>query len=87
MEKTKKELRLYKREWGRKKRGSTKKSLSQSTTWKGRRGELIALQILKGSSDNNATSLNKPFDLLWNDKKIDVKTCNLYKRKIKRYHY
>ena len=84
MSKTKDELRIYKRDWARKKRNSTKKSLSKSETWKGRRGELIALQILKGSVDMNADGLNKPYDIKWRGKKIDVKSCNLYKRKNKR---
>ena len=78
--KTKEEMRIYKRDWCRRKNGSTKKSLSKSCTWKGRRGESIALQILKGSIDMNSDGLNKPYDIKWNDLKIDVKTCNLYKR-------
>lgn len=77
-------LRLYKRDWSRKKRGSTISSLNKSNTWKGRKAELIALQILKGSIDNNKDVLNRDFDILWNNKKIDVKSCNLYKRKLKR---
>lgn len=84
MAKTKEEMRAYKRDWIRKKRGSTLSSLSSSTTWKGRKGEQIALQILEGSIDMNADGLNKPYDIEWNGLKIDVKTCNLYKRKFKR---
>jgi len=82
--KTKEELAIYKREWARKKRGSTEKSLNNSQTWKGRKSELIALNILNGAIDQNKDIMNKSFDLLYKGKKIDVKSCNLYKRKNKR---
>lgn len=45
---------------------------------------MIALRLLTGATDMNKDGLNKPFDLLWNGKKIDVKSCNLFKRKRKR---
>lgn len=84
MPKTREELRIYKRDWARKKNNRTGKSLSRSTTWKGRRGESLALRILNGAEDMNSNGLNKPYDIEWKGIKIDVKTCNLYKRKLKR---
>lgn len=42
----------------------------------GRYGELIALQLLKGSKDMNDITLHYPYDIEWNQKKIDVKTSN-----------
>lgn len=82
--KNKNELRLYKREWSRKHNGVTKESLSNSCTWRGRRAEMIALQVLEGSVDMNKKAMNKPYDIEWNGLKIDVKSSNLYKRKLKR---
>ena len=82
--KTKKEMRIYKRDWERIKRGTTIKTLNNSATWKGRKGEKIALQILKEAQDMNCNGLNKPYDITWKGLKIDVKSCNLYKRKLKR---
>jgi len=84
MSKTKEELRIYKRDWARKKYNRTDKGLSISTTWKGRKGELLALKMLKDSVDMNDDGMNKPYDINWNGKKVDVKSCNLYKRKFKR---
>lgn len=77
-------MRLYKRNWARKKRMSTVKSLSNSCTWKGRRAEIFACGFIDGSTDNNAGALNKGYDLLWNGQRVDVKSCNLYKRKFRR---
>lgn len=82
--KTKEELRIYKRNWARKKNGITEESLKESATHKGRKAELFALNILKGSKDMNDEVMNRPYDIEWNNKKIDVKSCNLYKRKLKR---
>ena len=82
--KNKKEMRLYKRIWCRIKRGSTKETLSNSATWKGRRAEIVAMSMLSGAIDNNKEALNRGFDILWNGFRVDVKSCNLYKRKTSR---
>jgi len=82
--KNKEEMRIYKRDWERNKRGSTMKTLISSNTWKGRKAELMAQGILIGSVDMNLNIMNYEYDLLWNNNKIDVKSCNLYKRKNKR---
>lgn len=80
--KTKEEMREYKREWSRKKYNRTQQSLKNSTTWVGRMGEILALEALDGSIDMNKDAMNNPgYDLIWNDKKVDVKICSLYKRK------
>lgn len=75
------EIREYKRQWGRKKRGSTEDSLLKSEVWKGRKGELFALTILEDSVDLNKEKMNRPFDILWRGKTVDVKTLNICKRK------
>jgi hypothetical protein len=78
-------LRIYKKNWARKKRNSTNESLANSKTNKGRKNELLALSLLKNSIDcNDKIMNNKGFDIIWDGKKIDVKSCNLYKRKNKR---
>jgi hypothetical protein len=82
--KTVDELRIYKREWVRNKRGRTNSSMENSTTYKGRRAELLAVRLLKGSKDMNNNVMNRPYDIEWNGLKIDVKSCELYKRKKKR---
>lgn len=82
--KTGKELRKYKRDWNRSKCGSTKESLSRSETWKGRRAEYLAMGILEGAVDQNSEVMNKDYDLSWSGNRVDVKSCNLYKRKSKR---
>ena len=69
---------MYKRLWSRRKRGTIKESLSKSCTWKGRRGEFLAMNFLKTAIDKNKGTLNYSFDLEWMNKKIDVKSCNLY---------
>jgi hypothetical protein len=84
MTKTKEEMRLYKRDWSRKKYNITKESLFNSTTYKGRRAELLALTILEGSIDMNLEVMNRPYDLKYKGLKIDVKSCELYKRKVKK---
>jgi len=78
------EIRTYKREWNRRKKHITAESLVNSETWKGRRAEIMALKLLPNSIDNNCGVMNKDFDILWNGLKIDVKSCNLYKRKMQR---
>lgn len=83
-EKNKDKIRLYKREWARKRRMSTEKSLKTSQTYKGRKAELLALIILEGSKDMNKKVMNQPYDIEWKGERIDVKSCNLYKRKMKR---
>lgn len=40
----------------------------------GRYGERIALNLLEGSVDMNKKSVTYPYDIGWNDMKIDVKT-------------
>jgi len=82
--KTKEEMRIYKRDWSRNKYGRTEQSLNNSTTYKGRAAELLALSILNGSKDMNAEIMNRSYDIEWNGFKIDVKSCELYKRKKKR---
>ena len=42
------------------------------------------MNFLKTAIDKNKGTLNYSFDLEWMNKKIDVKSCNLYKRKKKR---
>lgn len=79
---TKDEMRLYKRNWARKKYGITEESLYNSETYKGRRAELLALSILEGSIDMNDKAMNKPYDIEWEGMRVDVKSCNLYKRKL-----
>ena len=65
----------------------TKKELNKTSTWIGRRFELDALRILKGSVDLNSEKMNHPkYDLLWNGKRIDVKGKTLWYRK-KRSNY
>lgn len=76
--------RIIARNWSRRNNKSTQESLSKSTTWKGRRGEMIALKMLKGSIDLNKNRMNNDYDLMWNNKTVDVKTVNIYKRKNKR---
>jgi len=80
MAKTKEELRIYKRNWARKKSGITEEGLYNSETYKGRRAELLALSILKGGIDMNNCAMNHSYDIEYKGKKIDVKSCNLYKR-------
>lgn len=82
--KTLEEMRLYKRNWSRKRYGSTDESIRNSATWKGRRAELLALSILDGSIDMNNEVMNNPFDIEWKGNRIDVKSCELYKRKSRR---
>lgn len=90
LEKTKKyyeankdKIRIYKREWCRKNKNKNKSitDLLKTDTWKGRRAELYALNVLKGAIDNNKIVFNQEYDLLWNGKRVDVKSCNLYLRK------
>ena len=82
--KTKEELRQYKREWAMKKYGRTKESMKNSETYKGRRAELLAIDIL-GGKDMNNEAMNRSYDIELKDgTKIDVKSCNLYRRKNKK---
>jgi len=83
MVKTKEELRIYKRNWARKKYGVTEEGMKKSATYKGRRSELLALKILEGAIDMNDKVMNRPYDVEFNGERIDVKSCNLYKRKFK----
>ena len=74
----------YKRDWSRKKNGVTEESYRRSATYKGLAGEWLALELLYGSKHMNGEVMNREFDILWNGKRVDVKTCELYKRKLKR---
>ncbi|MFA6006928.1 MAG: hypothetical protein WC764_04375 [Candidatus Paceibacterota bacterium] len=67
----------------RRKCGTTKKSLAISTTWLGRKWEKWLASKLN-AVDVNADGMGKPYDLLWDGKRIDVKAHNLYRRKKKR---
>lgn len=51
----------------------------KTETGKGYAYEQLVANMLKGQWQG----FSAPFDILWGKKKIDVKTCNLYKRKRK----
>lgn len=53
----------------------------------GRYGELIALHILKGSKDMNMSDIQGPYDIEWNDFKIDVKTSKIRVRENRKDSY
>ena len=76
--------RKYKRDWLRKKNGTTDDSLKVSATWKGYRAEILALELLPGAEHMNREIMNQPFDILWRGICVDVKSCELYQRKNKR---
>lgn len=60
----------------------TEAELKSTATWIGRRCEIDAMNILRGSDDLNAEKMNYPgFDLLWEGKKIDVKGKRLWRRR------
>lgn len=68
-----------KRSWNRRKRPNVNKVIN-TASYIGRRGELLATQILEGAEDMNASSFGNPgFDLMWNGAKVDVK-CKNYTR-------
>ena len=47
--------------------------------------EIYTSQILKAEMKNSVLNgLNKPIDLSWNGKSVEVKSANLYKRKKKK---
>jgi len=52
----------------------------ETTTGKGRFWENFACKILGGKITRPNHNLNNSFDFLWNGKKIDVKSSNLYYR-------
>lgn len=81
---TKEELREYKKQWAKKRYGRTDESMKNSQTYKGRRAELLALTVLEGAKDMNNEVMNRPYDLEYMLERIDVKSCELYKRKFKR---
>ena len=83
-EKNPEKRREISRRHSRKKQGTTKESLARSMTWKGRKYEMLALKTLKGSVDMNRDGMNKPYDILWKGKTVDVKSSNIYRRKFKR---
>lgn len=72
------------RRHARKKSGTTKNSYLQSETHKGWLAEKEVLCFLDGALHVNDGNMNRPYDILWNGIKIDVKSKNIYKRKNKR---
>jgi hypothetical protein len=72
--------RAIARKYNRKRAKATKDSLINSATWKGRRAELHTMNVLGNCTDNNESGMNKSFDLFWEGKRVDVKSCNLYAR-------
>lgn len=69
--------REYHRQYMRNRRGKRVGSNSYfGTSGLGRKYELLALQILEGSVDCNNESFRGKHDLLWNNKKIEVKIRN-----------
>jgi hypothetical protein len=52
----------------------------------GRYGEKIALSLLKGSKDMNKRTVRKPYDILWRDMRVEVKT-SLPRRRINEYTF
>ena len=77
-EKGKKYAREYMRGYMRKNRigQERKKGELFGTCGLGRKYELLALKLLKGSMDCNQDSFHGGHDLLWNKKKIEVKMRN-----------
>jgi len=63
-------------------RGGFKQPVSESQ--KGYYWEEWATKLLQGAVNVNQDVLNQSYDLLYKGDKIDVKSCNLYKRKLKR---
>jgi len=69
--------RRYHREYMRGRRlfkGEISTFDKDNTCSKGRKWELFALSLLKGSLDNNKESFSNPYDILWNNLRIDVKS-------------
>src|SRR3990167_10433117 len=56
------------------------KNYSKTSTGKGRKWENFAVNLLGAKFPLN-NILTNPYDILWNNYKIDVKSANLYYRK------
>ena len=78
--KTKEEMKVYKREWARKKSGATAESLRNSETHKGRLGEELACKVLVGAYHYSKDNPQSFFDILWKNKTVDAKRANVFTR-------
>lgn len=61
--------------------GRSADSVLDSESYRGRKWEYYALAVLPGSIDKNADSWGSPYDILWRDKTVDVKSAVLSERK------
>lgn len=62
--------------YNRRKRNSKLTENYFGTSGLGRKYEILALSILKGSTDCNSDTINRGWDIEWNGLKIDVKMRN-----------
>ena len=74
---------LYSRYWARLKSKASVIKLQNSATHKGMRWENWFAEKIGGMNINNPI-MNRSFDVLANGAQFNVKSCELYKRKIKR---
>jgi hypothetical protein len=84
VESNKEKVRIKMRKWYLKNREKTAQEMFNSKTSKGYRMEKLACRILKGAVNLNDTGFNKPYDLDWKGRKIDVKSKEVVFRKFKR---
>lgn len=71
------------RDHSRRANGSTDGSLAKSATWFARKWEMQIAKML-GAKDMNEDGMGKPYDLLWDGQRINLKVSHIFRRKMKR---